>query len=684
MNDYREFFQPSGFHDKLDPSLLNVYGLTRGSYNTLINDRGNIAKRKGYTLFGQEGSQSTGTKSAWTWENSTNQEIPLRTRYDALQVLYNDEWVDVLTGLKSNYKLRFGMWWDKTELKDVLLAVNSSTVIYSWTGGITEIASWTSTTLSKKYAKAASVGNTFTFSAAARTIVQSTDTDFITLGFVTGDVIRVIGTVSNNGIYTISSVTTTTITLSLNDVLVNEVISATTAIVGVNGKETWAAERFTTTGTKTINIAGTTFTYNAGWNSPTLTLTADPSAQATVDGIVFQTVISNTPVNGDVPSGLIIDRIGVNLNQVYIGNSQSRNVYLSKQSSFYDFGYTITVRVTGEGGTLNLDNNLVSLAPDDDKMVITAGKSDVYRVNFKSFSDGVSYGEIIECLKLKTSYGQAAVSPEAFVKIKNGTIYMSREPTIDFLGNVELIQGQQSNPLSDPIKRLLLSLDNTDVSGVYTKNNVFFLFPSESVLLMYDTERAFWQPPQIISGSCLSVVDGNVIVHSGTTDESYTLFSGMTDNGVLVDAKAVTNAFTSGKRTARKTYDEVFVEVIVNGNANTVNCSMYSGYNGATGIATFQVGADDDARFIEETPLGGGFGTYPFGSIPFGSLFPDVDDDSEIGSTKKIYKVQGQNRLEAFTQQMQFQNSEENAYFEIVSWGFNPQKTATSLVDIMA
>ena len=210
---------------------------------------------------------------------------------------------------------------------------------------------------------------------------------------------------------------------------------------------------------------------------------------------------------------------------------------------------------------------------------------------------------------------------------KNGTIYMSREPTIDFLGNVELIQGQQSNPLSDPIKRLLLSLDNTDVSGVYTKNNVFFLFPSESVLLMYDTERAFWQPPQIISGSCLSVVDGNVI---------------------------------------------------------PLNCSMFSGYNGATGIATFQVGADDDARFIEETPLGGGFGTYPFGSIPFGSLFPDVDDDSEIGSTKKIYKVQGQNRLEAFTQQMQFQNSEENAYFEIVSWGFNPQKTATSLVDIMA
>ena len=680
MNEYTTFSSPSGFYDKLDPSVLNVYGLVRGSYNMVINDRGNMAKRKGYTLFGSAGTLSSGTKSATRWQTNSNRSILIRTRYDAMQAYYNGSYRDVLTGLKSKYKMRFDAWWDKTELKDRLLAVNGGTVIYHWTGGMTEIASWTVNSVTKKYTKNASGGNSFTFSASGKTIIQSTGTDFVTLGFVAGDVIRVLGTTNNDGTYTISTVTTNTITVSLTDVLVNEVTTSTSSIVGVNGKETWASERFTTTGTKTIDIAGTTFTYNAGENSPTLTLTTDPSASATVGGFVYQEVNSSTPTGGDIPSGLILDIIKVSLNQAYIGSEQGRNVYFSKQSNFADFAYNVTVRKTGEGGTINLDNNLRSIAVDDDTPVITAGDSDIHRVTFTNFSDGTSAGELFLAPKSKTSNGQASVSQESFVKIKNGTIYVSQVPNVDFLNNVE----QRSTPLSDPIKRLIESLNNTDVSGVYTKNVAFFLFPNESVLLMYDEQRELWQPPQIISGSCLSLdEDGNVLIHSNTTDESYVLFSGMTDNGIVVDAKAVTNAFTSGNRSKRKTYDEVFVEIIVNGNANTVNCSMYSGYFGASGIATFTVGASDDPRFIEEVPIGGGYGTEPFGTVPFGSLFPDTDDDSEIGATKKLYEVQGQNRVEAFTQQMQFQNSEENAYFEIVSWGFNPQKASTSLVDIM-
>lgn len=680
MNDYIAFSQAQGFYDKLDPSLLSVYGLVRGSYNVLINDRGNIAKRKGYTLFGSAGTLSSGTKSAWRWQTNSNRAILIRTRYDAMQAYYNGSYRDVLTGLKSKYKMRFDAWWDKTELKDRLLAVNGGTAIYHWTGGMTEIASWTVNSVTKKYTKNASGGNSFTFSATGLTITQSTGTDFITLGFVVGDVIRVLGTTNNNGTYTISAVTASVITVSLTDVLVNEVTTSTSSIVGVNGKETWATERFTTTGTKTINIGGNPFTYTGGENSPTLTLATDPSASATVGGFVFQVVNSSTPSGGDIPSGLILDIIKVSLNQAYIGSEQGRNVYFSKQSNFADYAYNVTVRKTGEGGTINLDNNLRSIAVDDDTPVITAGDSDIHRVTFTNFSDGTSAGELFLAPKSMTSNGQASVSQESFVKIKNGTIYLSQVPNVDFLNNVE----QRSTPLSDPIKRLIESLNNTDVSGVYTKNVAFFLFPNESVLLMYDEQREFWQPPQIISGSCLSLdEDGNVLVHSNTTDESYVLFSGMTDNGIVVDAKAITNAFTSGNRSKRNTYDEIFVEMIVNGNANTVNCSMYSGYFGAAGIATFSVGASDDPRFIEEVPIGGGYGTYPFGTVPFGSLFPNVDDDSEIGATKKLYEVQGQNRVEAFTQQMQFQNNEEDAYFEVVSWGFNPQKASTSLVDIM-
>lgn len=680
MNDYQEFKLPSGFYDKLDPSLLSVYGLVRGSYNVLINDSGNIASRKGYTLYGDAGTSDTGIKSAYTWETSTNSTLLLRTKYDALQVYHNSAWRSILTGLGSSYKMRFATWWDKAELKDKLLAVNGGTVIYNWTGGMTEIASWTVNSVTKKYTKNASGGNSFTFSASGKTITQSTGTDFITLGFEVGSTIRVIGTTSNNGIYTIRTVTASVITVATTDVLVNEVTTSTSSIVGILGRETWANERFETTGTKTIDIGGNSFTYNAGWNSPTLSLTSDPSASATVGGFVFQKVLSETPTGGDFPSGFIMDIIACDLNQVYVGYSKARNVYFSKQSDFGDFAYTTTVRHAGDGGTINLDNNLKSISVDDGTVVIMAGKSDVHRVTFTNFSDGSQAGELYLAPKSKTSYGQASESQEAFVKTKNGILYLSQEPTIDFLNNVS----QEAIPVSDPIKRLVTSLNRTDASGVYTKNSAFFLFPNESIMLIYDIQRQFWQPPQIISGSCLSLDEnGNVLVHSAQTDESFTLFSGMNDNGVSISFSAVTNIFTSGKRSKRKTYDEIFVEVIVNGNTNALNCSMYSGYRGASGIATFQVGAGDDARFIEEPAISSGFGSDPFGSTPFGSLFPDVDEDSEIGATKKLYEIQGMNRVEAFTQQMQFATDELDAYFELVSWGYNPQATSTSAVDIM-
>lgn len=684
MNNYDEYVQPAGFFDKIDPSLLKVYALCRGSYNTLINDQGNIATRKGYTLFGAAGTLDSGIKSATAWETSTNKTILIRTRYDAMQAYYDGQYRDVYTGLKTQYKMRFDPWWDKTELKDKLLMVNGSTLIASWTGGMTSIASWTSSTVTKMYTKNASGGNSFTFAAATRTITQSTGTDFITLGFVVGDVIRVLGTTNNDGTYTLATVTANALTVSLTDVLTNEVTTSTSSIVGVNGRETWAAERFASTGTLTINIGGNPFTYNAGWNSPTLTLTTDPSASATVGGFVYQIVNTTTPTGGDIPSGLLIDIIKTNLNQAYIGSEKGRNVFFSKQADYDDFGYNVTVRKTGEGGTINLDNNLKTIAVDDDKVVITAGKSDVHKVTFTNFSDGTTAGELFLAPKSKTSYGQASQSQESFVKTKNGTIYLSQSPTIDYLGNIDTTVQQQSIPLSDPIKRLVDSLNRTDASGVYSKNYIFMLFPNEGVLLIYDEQRQFWQPPQLVAGSCLSLGEnGEVLLHSSVTDETYVLFDGMTDNGARISFSAVTNILTSGKRSKRKVYDEIFVEAIVNGNATDVACIMQSGYKGATRVETFYIGANDEDRFIEEPAIPSGFGSAPFGSLPFGSIFPDLDEDADIGSTKKLYEIQGTSKLETFTNQMGFSNDQEAAYFEIVSWGFNPKKTSTSAEDIM-
>ena len=126
-----------------------------------------------------------------------------------------------------------------------------------------------------------------------------------------------------------------------------------------------------------------------------------------------------------------MDVIASNLNQVYVGYSKARNVYFSKQSDFGDFAYNVTVRVTGEGGTINLDNNLRSISVDDDTVVIMAGKSDVHRVTFTNFSDGSASGELFLAPKVRLLRSSIRVA-RSFVKTKNGILYLSQEPTIDF------------------------------------------------------------------------------------------------------------------------------------------------------------------------------------------------------------------------------------------------------------
>ena len=207
---------PVGFYDKLDPSLLEFFCLVRGSQNVMVTDKGVIAKRKGYTLFGQDSQDTLPINSSYTW-TVRNKEVTMRAYNLGLEAYYNGEYHPILPNQTQNInwqrtfgKMRFANWWDKTEGRDRLLFVNGHETIQQWTGGMTEIASWTSTTVTKKYAKQSSASNNFVFTAINRTLTQ-TDTDFITLGFEQGQTISITGSLYNDGIYTLDTVTTTTI-----------------------------------------------------------------------------------------------------------------------------------------------------------------------------------------------------------------------------------------------------------------------------------------------------------------------------------------------------------------------------------------------------------------------------------------------------------------------------------------
>jgi len=222
--------------------------------------------------------------------------------HDALEVYYGGLYRAIHTGVKTNFKMRYDIWWDKTEGKDKLLFVNGEATIKSWTGGMTEIASWTSTTVTKKYAKQSSASNNFVFNSATKTLTQ-TNTDFVTLGFVVGGKVSVSGTTNNNAVFTVKTLTGSVLTFTDQDTIVTETISTNACVVGVLGRESWRAERFAQTGTKQVRIGANTYTYNAGETTPTLTLTTDPTADCVAGLFVYQPVAVITPSGTDLPVG---------------------------------------------------------------------------------------------------------------------------------------------------------------------------------------------------------------------------------------------------------------------------------------------------------------------------------------------------------------------------------------------
>lgn len=109
-----------------------------------------------------------------------------------------------------------------------------------------------------------------------------------------------------------------------------------------------------------------------------------------------------------------------------------------------------------------------------------------------------------------------------------------------------------------------------------------------------------WQPPQIIAGESLSVIDSQLIVHSSIKNESYVMFSGTNDNGSPIGFRVVPNYFNKNSREQTKMMDGYFVEAKVTPATDTIQFIARLGYKGSKGTLTDLFGSDDGEPFVEE------------------------------------------------------------------------------------
>lgn len=397
--------------------------------------------------------------------------------------------------------------------------------------------------------------------------------------------------------------------------------SATANTITKQGTTTWAEERFLASGTRQVTIGGTVYTYTGGESTTTLTgVTPDPTAAGhTAGDMVIQTVRTSADVVG---SSYNISLIAVLNNQAYYGDLTKRDIYVSKNTDYTDVTYTSSGRLPGEGAIATIDSNPVGFGIQDDSVYISSSKNDWYKTKFTLSDDLTTEAFAIE--RLKTGGRQGAVSQSAIGNIKNQIIFFGNDRTISTIGNVENINTPQSLPLSDPIKLDLESYDLTISPHVFFHNSkTYVAIPSESIVLIYDHEKQFWQAPQILPVRRLGVYDDELIGHSNAVPETYKLFTGTSDNTNPIDARANFAYRNYGVRYWEKSCDEWYSEGYISPNTLLTVTFKYE-YEGALSVVEKDIDGADDKGIIFTPVLDSSLGKNPLGSELIGTTSGDV------------------------------------------------------------
>lgn len=160
-----------------NPTNTNEKHLVAGSRNMLIDQTRKVSSRNGNTLFGVGNSARTKVRQAFTWNNSTGGELPMKVYDDELEVYLGtvdgvaiNAWTRVANAWNTEIKPRFTLWYSETDVLDLLLFVFGDDNIYSWSGCVAVVDSITGTTITKRGANTWAESRAYT--AGTRVLVN--------------------------------------------------------------------------------------------------------------------------------------------------------------------------------------------------------------------------------------------------------------------------------------------------------------------------------------------------------------------------------------------------------------------------------------------------------------------------------------------------------------------------------
>lgn len=141
-----------GYASSPDKTAISPQLLIRGSKNMVKKLSGTWASRTGLKLRGAVDATLAKVDSSWEWNTWNGRCLPLRISNGKFQFESdivssgNPIWYTLQSSL-SKTRYVFDAWWDNSTKKDVLLGVNGSASLLSWSGGVALFVSYAPTVI---------------------------------------------------------------------------------------------------------------------------------------------------------------------------------------------------------------------------------------------------------------------------------------------------------------------------------------------------------------------------------------------------------------------------------------------------------------------------------------------------------------------------------------------------------
>lgn len=715
-----------GYQARTDPTMLTPDTLVSPSQNVVMNTAGRVASVKGYVLDGAASSVAdSGILSNYDFTNfkgdlrnvragfltSAGNDGKLQYRYQtglgtALSP-YVVTWINLKTSM-SKIRLSFADFWDTTELKKLMLWVDGTSNMYEWNGAVTSFASATapSTTV-------VSTINTTAVSGGSNYAVG----DILILGTGTGARVQVL-TLSGSAVatvklidvgtggYTVGTVTTTE-TLGQPGTGATIAITAlqTASTITKQGTNTWAQDGFFQTRNLTIDINGTTYTYQTGFDTTTLTgVTPDPTAAGYAVGQEIHQSVRTVALSSmqGILATFTPTVIGCGRNnQLYVGSSTSNSLYISKVNVYVDYRFTTPVRIVGEGDLIPLDSPPVKFIPMEmrtDELtydVYISEGLDRWAVIRSTLSADLT-SENLQHIRLKVAPLQGAKSERLASKMKNHIMYLGNDNVMNFFGYTSFEQIPELVDFSYPIIDDMKSYDFTDGSTFYYQNYAYVAIPKSGLIRVYnmtdqtkestssnrgmedvDQQPWFWESPITYPLSGFYVNPQGVLCgHSYASSESYQLFTGGSLNGQAIAANATFAYDDHGDRTTGKTSNEMYVEGYIK--QNTKLSATVSGDLGSFLSSQTAIIDGSDSGIVSYGTGAHALGKNHIGSEPLGGANLNTSTLPAWFHTIPTYVA-----VPAYLEQVSFSTNGVDLQWEILTYGTNAAPSAEGSNDIM-